>query len=127
MKIAVSENIRLIREAKGFSQEFVAKKLKVTQQAYSSMEKTPENMTLKRLRDLCEVLDVDLITLLGEDNVYLQQNYNQQGGNAATQMILNGQKDAEDSIHQSYINSLKEEIAHLKKIQEHLISKQSKK
>ncbi len=115
MKISVSENIRLIREAKGFSQEYIAKKLKVTQQAYSSMEKTPENMTLKRLKDLCEILDVNLITLLGEDNVYVQQNYNQKGGHAATQMVFNKIGEGEKDLYERMIAGLKEEVNHLRK------------
>ena len=109
MKISISENIRLIREAKGYSQEFVAQKLKVTQQAYSQMEKTPEDMTLKRLKELSIILDVQLITLLGEDNIYLQQNYNQHGGQAATQMVFSTVTNDEKDLYERLINQLKEE------------------
>jgi transcriptional regulator with XRE-family HTH domain len=49
MKVNISETIRLIRESKGYSQDFVASKLYITQQAYSRLEKNPENMTLKSL------------------------------------------------------------------------------
>lgn len=58
MKVYTTDNIRLIRVSKGFSQEFIAKKLNITQQAYSLMEKNPDIMTLKRLKDLCKILDV---------------------------------------------------------------------
>ncbi len=121
MKVSAADNIRLIREAKSFSQEFIAKKMKVTQQAYSAMEKQPDNMTLKRLKELCKILDVDLVTLLGEDNVFVQQNYNQKGGQAATQMVFNSTNEKNNETFQAYIISLKEEIAQYRKIQDKLL------
>ena len=114
MKISISDNIRLIREAKGYSQDYIAKKMKVTQQAYSSMEKQPDNMSLKRLKDLCKVLDVNLVTLLGEDNVYVQQNYNQQGGQASTKMTVNNSSEHERDLYERMIKQLNEEISYLK-------------
>jgi transcriptional regulator with XRE-family HTH domain len=114
MKALVSDNIRVIREAKNYSQEYVATKLNVTQQAYSSMEKNPENMSLKRLRELCKILDVELITLLGEENVMVQQNYNQQGGQAATNMVFQGLSENEKSLYERFIAELKHEISFLR-------------
>lgn len=89
MKTSLSKNIRLLREKKGYSQDFVASKLHFTQQSYSRLEKNPESMTLSRFRDLAKILDVSLLTLLGEEDIYLVQNINQQGGNAATKLDLN--------------------------------------
>ena len=113
MKISVSENIKLIREANGYSQEFIAKKMKVTQQAYSNMEKNPESMTLARLKDLCQILDVNLVTLLGEENVLVQQNYNQKGGQAATQMLFS-KSELEKELYERIIAQQKDEIAFLR-------------
>jgi transcriptional regulator with XRE-family HTH domain len=112
IKISISDNIRLIREAKGYSQDYIAKKLKVSQQAYSSMEKQPDNMSLKRLIDLCKVLEVNLVTLLSEDNVYVQQNYNQQGGQASNKMTANNSSELEKELYERIIAQLKEEIAY---------------
>ncbi len=114
MKKSVSDNIRLIRESKNFSQDYIAKKLKVTQQAYSQMEKNPDTMALYRLRDLCKILDVELITLLGEENAYLQQNYNQKGGQAATKMVFNNTSEDAKDLYERLIAELKEEIIFLR-------------
>lgn len=114
MKKSISENIRFLRESKGFSQDFVAKKLKVTQQAYSQMEKNPDSMTLTRLRDLSKILDLELITLLGEENIYLQQNYNQKGGQAATKIVFNGSGDLNKDLYERLISELKDEILFLR-------------
>lgn len=114
MKTTISDNIRLIRESKGFSQEYVSKKMKVTQQAYSAMEKKPENMTLARLKTLASILDVSIISLIGEDNAYFQHNFNQQGGQAATQMVFHQSSDDLKSLYERHIQQLKEEIKFLR-------------
>ena len=116
MKVYLTDNIRLIRVSKGFSQKFIAKKLNITQQAYSLMEKNPDIMTLKRLKDLCEILDVNIVTLIDEENVYVQQNYHQKGGNASAQMVVASLTNQEIDIYQSYFASLKEEIYQYRKV-----------
>lgn len=115
MKLSLSDNIKFLRESKGLKQEYVALKLEVTQQAYSKMEKNPESMTLKRLIDLSKILDVSLVTLLGEDNVFIQQNYNQSGGHAATQMVLKSATETID-IYERYIDDLKKQLTILEEI-----------
>lgn len=114
MYIPISETIRWIREAKGFNQDYVATQLNITQQAYSKLEKKPETMTLQRLKDLSKILQVSIVTLIGEDNVFVQQNYNQAGGKAATQMIFNSETDNEKELYERLIVSLKDEINYLR-------------
>lgn len=84
--IKLASNIRLIREARSFSQEYVAVQLNITQQAYSAIEKKPEKATLQRLKEIAAILQVPMISLLGEDEVVLQQNFNQAGGNSGTKL-----------------------------------------
>ena len=108
----MSETIRIIRESKGYSQEFMASRLKITQQAYSKMEKQPESMTLNRLKDVAHILNVPFLTLLGEENMYFMQNINQQGGQAATKLILQNQDSSTD--HNELIQSLQAEVEFLR-------------
>ena len=112
----IGDNIRLLREARGFSQKYMADMLSITQQAYSFVEKKPENTTLKRLKNIAEILEVELITLLGEEDTFILQNFNQSGGNAATQMNISTEPN-ENEIYNKLINSLKEEIAFLRELQ----------
>lgn len=112
MKTNMSETIRIIRESKGYSQEFMASRLKITQQAYSKMEKQSESMTLNRLKDVAHILNVPFLTLLGEENMYFMQNINQQGGQAATKLILQNQDSSSD--HNELIKSLQAEVEFLR-------------
>jgi transcriptional regulator with XRE-family HTH domain len=117
MKIGSTEidTIRLLREARGFSQKQIADKLGITQQAYSNLEKKPEKATLQRLREIANILQVELITLLGEEDTYILQSFNQSGGNAATQMNITP-SIGEKEIYEKLILTLKEEIIFLREL-----------
>jgi transcriptional regulator with XRE-family HTH domain len=113
----ISDTIRLLREARGFSQKQMADKLSITQQAYSNLEKKPERACLIRLRELATIFQVDLITLLGEEDTFILQNFNQTGGNAATQMNVTSPSSVEHNVYEKLVATLKEEIAFLRELQ----------
>ncbi len=66
-KIKVSDNIKMLRESLNYSQEFVAAKLEMSQQAYSLIENNPEKTSLKNLRAIARVLNVNISILILED------------------------------------------------------------
>ena len=111
----ISSRIREIRNSRNYSQEFVAKKLKITQQAYAQLEKKPENATLHRLKQLALVFKVDLIAMIGEDLNYVQNNFNQQGGNSATKMIIEN-KPSENELYERIIETKEKEIELLRQL-----------
>ena len=108
--------IRLLREGIGLSQEYVADKLNISQQAYSKMEKNPQNATLERLQKLSEVLGVNINSIVGNDDMYIQQNFHQQGGNASTVMYVTGLADRERESFVQQISSLQRQVDVLTKI-----------
>jgi transcriptional regulator with XRE-family HTH domain len=108
--------IRMLREGIGFSQEYVANKLNITQQAYSKLEKNPDTATLERLRKLSEILGVNVNSIVGDDDMYIQQNFHQQGGNASTVMYITGLADREREALVQQISSLQKQIDLLTKI-----------
>ncbi len=114
-QIPVSDIIRVIRENLGYNQDYVATQLGITQQAYSNIEKNPDKATLGRLKEIAGILRVSLVTLLGEDEVYIQQNFQQQGGNAATQMNISPSAN-EREVYERMITEMKEEIVFLREI-----------
>lgn len=110
--LKISDKIRLIRESMGYSQEYVAERMKISQQMYSQIEKNPEKTTLKRLKDLAFTLQVSLMTLLNEDEAFVQQNFNQQGGNTASQMNIHSSSEASSIL----IEKMEAEIQFLRSI-----------
>ena len=109
----LGNKIKMVRESSNLSQEYVASKLNLSQQAYSRMEKNPDNITVGRLRELSAILGVPFNTLAGEEDMYIQQNYNQQGGNAGTVMYIQGLADSERAVYEKRIEDLKEQISSL--------------
>jgi transcriptional regulator with XRE-family HTH domain len=108
--------IRVIRESNGYSQEYIASKLDITQQAYSNIEKHPENASVKRLKQISEILSVPVTSLIGESEHYIQQNFQQQGGQAATIFHIQGLPEKERQLYERLITELKEEIQLLKSL-----------
>ncbi len=110
--------IRVIRESNGLSQDYVASRLDITQQAYYNIEKHPDNASVKRLRQLAEVFSVPVTSLIGESEQYIQQNFQQQGGQAATVIHVQGMPENERKLYERLIEELKSEIALLKSMLE---------
>ena len=108
--------VRLIRESNGFSQEYVASKLDISQQAYSNIEKNPDNASMKRLRQLSQVFSVPVTSLIGETEQIIQQNFQQQGGQAATVIHVQGIPEHERQLYERLVDELKSEIQLLRSL-----------
>jgi len=65
---AVAANIRKIREQRNYTQDYLAAKLEISQNAYSKIELGYSNITLSRLVNIAEILEVDIETLIKTDN-----------------------------------------------------------
>lgn len=114
--LTTAQKIRQLRESRQFSQDYVAAKLNISQQMYSRMESNPEDAPLRRIRQLSEVLEVPLSTIIGGDDMYVQQNYHQQGGNAGTVMYVHGSGEAERKVYEQHVADLRKQIALLEKL-----------
>jgi len=72
----ISTKIRRFRESKDYTQEYMARRLNISQNSYSRLEKEPENMSLKRLEDICQILEIGLKEVIDskDSNVYNNNN-----------------------------------------------------
>ncbi len=69
----ISKNIRKIRELKGFSQQYVANVLGMSQRHLSRLENDETPIKLSTLNRICRILDVSFETLLSFDERVLFQ------------------------------------------------------
>ncbi|MCE7040862.1 helix-turn-helix domain-containing protein [Dyadobacter sp. CY312] len=60
----VASNIRKIREFRDYTQEYLAMKLGISQNAYSKIELAYTRITVERLIQISHILEVDAIDLL---------------------------------------------------------------
>jgi transcriptional regulator with XRE-family HTH domain len=103
--------IKEIREGQGLSQEAVAYQLDISQQAYSRIEKNPDSASLKRLKDLSAVFGVSLASLVGEEDTYIQQNFQQQGGQASSIVHVHGAMNLmEKEMYEGHLKDLRQQI-----------------
>lgn len=105
-----ANRIKVLRESLGYSQDYVASQLNITQQALSRIEQNPDNATLNRLKELSLILGVSLTSLIGEEDSYILQNFQQQGGQASTVMYVTGIGEHERKSYENHIKDLKEQV-----------------
>jgi transcriptional regulator with XRE-family HTH domain len=56
---SIGQKLEKIRKLKGFSQEYVADKLKISQNSYSKIERGETKVTSRKLSEICEALEID--------------------------------------------------------------------
>ena len=64
---AIAANIRKTREKRNYTQEYLAYKLSISQNAYSKIELGYTKITLERLFQIADILEIDAIALLSSD------------------------------------------------------------
>lgn len=113
------DKIKRIREIKGLTQEDVAKKLNLTHQAYSRMERGETNISAERIVKIAEVLDVsvDDIFKLDDKKIIINSNTNhgETKDNAIQFHLTINESDKAIEILEKMIKSQQEEIIHLRK------------
>lgn len=60
----IGKDIRSVREAKGYSQEYMAEMLDMAQSSYANLESGKSSMSVDRLLHICDILHMDVHGLL---------------------------------------------------------------
>ena len=102
----IGEKIRKIRAIKGYSQEFMASQLKMTQNNYSRIELDHGKLNLGTLAEIAKVLAVDPIDILKFDEQYVFNSisHNQTGGETKSGIFQ----------MEALVNELKDELKYLR-------------
>jgi transcriptional regulator with XRE-family HTH domain len=67
----ILENIRILRETKGYSQEYMAALIKVTQPTYARFERGATKTDLKMLSLIAQALEMNLIDVITYPEQYV--------------------------------------------------------
>lgn len=114
-------NIRRIREQKGFSQEYLADMLDISQASYARLESEETKITVERLFKIAEVLETEITDFFNVTKVGVQTQNNYEGsyGNGYIQNLTIENKEATAKLIESYelrIKEKDEQIAFLKSL-----------
>ncbi|MFV0411503.1 MAG: helix-turn-helix domain-containing protein [Paracoccus sp. (in: a-proteobacteria)] len=111
MKVTLGEKIRKIRELKGFSQEYMAEKLDISQRAYSKLEREETKLDWNRITGISHVLEIDPIDLIQFDDSLIFHNCSQSG---KINEIHNHFPEELKQQYEKRIKQLEDEIAFLR-------------
>jgi transcriptional regulator with XRE-family HTH domain len=70
----IGENIKKMRELKGYTQEEMASKLNISQNGYSKIEREETDVQFSRLVQISQALEIDLLDLIAFDGQRLLFN-----------------------------------------------------
>lgn len=115
------EKIRMIRELRGFSQENVAAKLGIAQNAYSRIETNQTKLEAGMLAKIAEVLEVSPMDILSSQPAIInfQSNKGTQQSFGYVENVISGQKE----LYEKMLDGKDQEIERLNKIIEKLLPK----
>lgn len=102
----IGQKLRKLRNEKGFSQEYLADRLNISQKTYSNMENDRTPITVEILKQLSSELEVDMIDLITDSKIIVQYNTSQDTS------TFNGVVN--NNFPEELVNQLKERIIDLK-------------
>jgi transcriptional regulator with XRE-family HTH domain len=110
--INLADNIKKFRELKNITREKIAAELKMSLSNYSKIERGEIDLTISRIQEIANLLEVDISHILNFDatNIFnISNNKLVQGVKVENMQVQN------DEYKDKYIKMLEEEIERLKK------------
>ncbi len=76
MPLNIGEKIRKVRDLRGFSQDYVAQKLGISQRTYGKLETGETKLDVPRIEKIADILEIEPFSLITFDEKMLFNNYN---------------------------------------------------
>jgi transcriptional regulator with XRE-family HTH domain len=113
----IIEKIKDIRLEKGYSHEYMAFELNLSQVAYSKLEKLETKLSVERLYKIADILEVKVGAILDiePNNQFNQTTRDSSTGYLQQQQIENFYQDNKE-VYEKLINAKDEQIALLKSL-----------
>lgn len=111
MKANIGDKIRKVRELKGFSQDFMAGKLEMSQRAYSKIENNDIKLDWGRIEDISKILEIEPIDLVSFDDNLVFNNCTNSG---KAHIMNNNFPDELKKSYEDRIDHLKKEVLFLR-------------
>ncbi len=105
--MVIGNKLRKLRMGKGYSQEYLAEVLEVSQKTYSNMENNKSSISIETLKKIAEEYKIDLIELLSDDKVIVQNNSSRESSTFQGGIIIN-------HMSEELLNQMKDRIEELK-------------
>ena|SRR5690606_21596980 len=119
----IGTNIKRYRELRNYTQEYMAKQLNISQNAYSKIEANQTKVDVERLQKLAEILEVGEMDLMREPNIVNLYN-NQLIHNGYVHSIKNDYQDFAEKLlkpQHELIALMRDEMQEMRKERQKLI------
>jgi transcriptional regulator with XRE-family HTH domain len=113
MKKEIGQKIRQIRELKGYSQEYIASKLGVSQRAFSKIETNETKVDWQKITKIAEILEIEPLDIVSFDDNLVFNNCNQSG---KFEQFINQLPEKLMEQYDMRIKALEEELTFLRDI-----------
>src|ERR1700760_2800942 len=113
--LMTGQKLRLLREDRNYSQEYIAEKLGITQNAYSRIENNQTRLTAERLEKLAVILDISPLEILSDKEpvIYFSEPNQPPAAPPAKDEHWKEMMENNRQLYGQGINSKDEKIAHL--------------
>ncbi|MCU0447622.1 MAG: helix-turn-helix domain-containing protein [Arcicella sp.] len=125
-KLKAGQKIKKIRELRNYTQDYMAKKLNLSLNGYGKIEREETEISLNRLQEIADVLQVKIFDLLGFDENKLFFNQNSHDNSTGANIVLQQPQaitDGERKQYESRITDLQKEIDYLRGMLEKTLPK----
>lgn len=111
----ITDNIFKIRISKGFSHEYMAERLQITQPAYSNIEKNRTKLTIDRIYKIAEILETSIEDILDlKTSALCNQSELMIDVNALPEREIQNLSNENKEVYVKLISAKDEQIALLK-------------
>jgi|SRR5690554_1924075 len=108
----IGEKLRQIRKLKGYSQEYMAHRMKISQRAYSKIENNETRIDWEKLSEISNILKIKPSDITNFDDNLVFHNCTQSG---KFEQFINQLPEKMITQYEERIKHLEEEIAFLRK------------
>lgn len=110
----IGKNIRKFRELKGYSQEYMANEMELTQASYAKLESNSTKISVERLFTIAKLLETDVADILelNKQTIYHQDIKEHSIGHQEVQNLHQNNKE----VYEKLLQSKDEQIALLKSL-----------
>jgi transcriptional regulator with XRE-family HTH domain len=122
----IGDNIKKLRELRNYTQEVMAEKLNISQNAYSKIERGETDVSFSRLVQISQFLEVNLLDLIAFDGQKMLFNVTNTNNQTATAYLQNDLPVILQEINKVYegrITDLHKEIDRLHSLLEKTLMK----
>jgi len=109
----IGKNIRVFREIKGYSQDYMANKIGISQRTYSNIEADKSKVDTELIKSIASVLEIDPIRLLSFNEKVLFHGNNH--SNVAYYQNVSEALGKESEALKEHIKHLQGEVVFLRK------------